>query len=454
MEEIPYNKFTMTPKTNGSFKRIITKNKLMRINCLKSKKFKFSKSKYLTLLSVGVKIWVNIILLFLKGARSMNQEKIGKFIATCRKEQKLTQEQLAEKLGITYKAVSKWECGKGLPDASIMMELCKILNITVNDLLSGEKIEKEDYQKKLEKNIINTIDYSNKKVSEKNKLIYKLIMFFGLGLIFIAFTIYPNDSSWGAIHSLLGLLISTFGFVNIKSGKTIINKVFFGIGYFMIGFIFLLLLDYTNVVLNKVAPRFSYLIETGDTMIIYKAPFYNVYRINRNTKNEYYIVDTKGEYKENNIPITPFNRDKAGIDNIIQYKNKYVGNNSNDSHLIDNLPLAEYGYVFEIDSENLELIIDYHITDWYVNESHYLEKALLYNAVAIFALIDNVENITFNFSGNTYKISRKQIKELYPNFIDIVDNGINPNNFNKYLESKMNDDNFVEDAFKKIFVRT
>ena len=92
MEEIPYNKFTMTPKTNGSFKRIITKNKLMRINCLKSKKFKFSKSKYLTLLSVGVKIWVNIILLFLKGARSMNQEKIGKFIATCRKEQKLTQE--------------------------------------------------------------------------------------------------------------------------------------------------------------------------------------------------------------------------------------------------------------------------------------------------------------------------------------------------------------------------
>ena len=335
-----------------------------------------------------------------------------------------------------------------------MMELCKILNITVNDLLSGEKIEKEDYQKKLEKNIINTIDYSNKKVSEKNKLIYKLIMFFGLGLIFIAFTIYPNDSSWGAIHSLLGLLISTFGFVNIKSGKTIINKVFFGIGYFMIGFIFLLLLDYTNVVLNKVAPRFSYLIETGDTMIIYKAPFYNVYRINRNTKNEYYIVDTKGEYKENNIPITPFNRDKAGIDNIIQYKNKYVGNNSNDSHLIDNLPLAEYGYVFEIDSENLELIIDYHITDWYVNESHYLEKALLYNAVAIFALIDNVENITFNFSGNTYKISRKQIKELYPNFIDIVDNGINPNNFNKYLESKMNDDNFVEDAFKKIFVRT
>ena len=382
----------------------------------------------------------------------MDQEKIGKFIATCRKEQKLTQEQLAEKLGITYKAVSKWECGKGLPDASIMMELCKILKITVNDLLSGEKVKEKEYQEKLEKNIIDTIDYSNKKVFEKNKLIYQMLIFFGLVLIFIAFTNFPNDSSWGSIHSMIGLLISTFGIVNIKSGKTILKKIFLGICYFMICFIVLLLLDYSNVVLNKVAPRFSYLKETGDTMIIYKAPFYNVYRINRDTKNEYYIIDTKKEYTESNIPITPFNRDKSGIDNIIQYKNKYVGNNSNDSHLIDNLPLAEYGYVFEIDSKNLGLIIDYHITDWYVNEGHYLEKSLLYNSVSIFALIDNVEQITFNFSGNTYIVSRKQINELYPNFKDIVNNGINQNNFNKYLESKINDNNFVEDTFKKIFV--
>ena len=214
----------------------------------------------------------------------------------------------------------------------------------------------------------------------------------------------------------------------------------------------LLIIDYSNVVLNKVPPRFSYLKETGDTMIVYKAPFYNVYRINRNTKNEYYIIDIKKKYTEKTIPITPFNRDKSGIENIIQYKNQYVGNNRNDSHLIDNLPLAEYGYVFEIDSVNLGLTIDYQITYWYVNESHYLEKALLYNSVAIFALIDNVEVITFNFSGNTYIVSRKQINELYPNFKDIVNNRINQNNFNKYSENKMNDNNFVENIFKKIFV--
>lgn len=84
----------------------------------------------------------------------MNQKKIGKFIADCRKKQKLTQEQLAEKLGITYKAVSKWETGRGLPDAAIMMDLCDILKITVNDLLSGEQVVKELYVAKANENLV------------------------------------------------------------------------------------------------------------------------------------------------------------------------------------------------------------------------------------------------------------------------------------------------------------
>lgn len=84
----------------------------------------------------------------------MNQEKIGRFIAKCRKNQNLTQEQLADKLNITYKAVSKWECGRGLPDASIMIDLCTILKINVNDLLSGESIERKDYQSLAETNLI------------------------------------------------------------------------------------------------------------------------------------------------------------------------------------------------------------------------------------------------------------------------------------------------------------
>lgn len=76
----------------------------------------------------------------------MNQIDIGKFIAGCRKEKGLTQAQLAEKLNITDRAVSKWETGKCMPDSSIMLELCNILGVTVNELLSGERIEMNDYE--------------------------------------------------------------------------------------------------------------------------------------------------------------------------------------------------------------------------------------------------------------------------------------------------------------------
>ena len=382
----------------------------------------------------------------------MDTIKIGKFIAEKRKEKKLTQEKLAEKLGVTSKTISRWENGNYMPDISLLKPLSEELDVTLNDLLSGEKIDKEHYQEKLEENIIDTIDYTNKKVYEKNKLIAEILIFFGLGIAFTAFTIFPSESSWGSIYSVLGLIISLIGFAKLNKKKSYIKRLFLNFGYFALGLIILLGIDYANVRLNKVAPRFSYLIETNDVMIIYKTPLCNVYRINRNTKNEYYIVDTKKSYTEETVPITPFNRDESGIDNIIKFKNQYIGNNSNDSHLIDSLPLSEYGYVFEIDSENLRLTIDYHITDWYINENQYLEKCLLYNSVSIFALIDNVQDITFNFSGNSYKVNRKQVENVYPNYKDIISNEINKDNFNKYLENKMTDDEFIKNIFDKIFI--
>lgn len=82
----------------------------------------------------------------MKGGNSMDQLKIGKFIAERRKMNGLTQMQLAEKLNITDRAISKWENGKSLPDSSIMLELCEVLGITVNDLLSGEVVTMNDYK--------------------------------------------------------------------------------------------------------------------------------------------------------------------------------------------------------------------------------------------------------------------------------------------------------------------
>ena len=84
----------------------------------------------------------------------MDQIKIGRFIAQCRKNVGLTQMQLAEHLGVTDRAVSKWENGRAMPDSSIMLDLCERLNITVNDLLCGEVVSMENYNKELEKNLI------------------------------------------------------------------------------------------------------------------------------------------------------------------------------------------------------------------------------------------------------------------------------------------------------------
>ena len=106
----------------------------------------------------------------------MNQIKIGKFIAFRRKQQNLTQMQLAEKLNITDRAVSKWENGKSLPDAAIMLELCNILEITVNDLLMGEVVEMDNNKKISEENILELVKIKE----EKDKLLLKFEVVIGI----------------------------------------------------------------------------------------------------------------------------------------------------------------------------------------------------------------------------------------------------------------------------------
>lgn len=104
----------------------------------------------------------------------MDQIKIGKFIAECRKKSCLTQAQLAEKLDITDRAVSKWETGKAMPDLSVMLELCDILGITVNDLLCGEVITMENYNKELENNLLEMVQ--QKQESDKRLLKLEIIL--------------------------------------------------------------------------------------------------------------------------------------------------------------------------------------------------------------------------------------------------------------------------------------
>lgn len=132
----------------------------------------------------------------------MNQIKIGKFIAECRKNSNLTQMQLAEKLNITDRAISKWENGKAMLDSSIMLDLCKELKISVNELLSGEMIDMKNYNKIAEENLFK-LNESNEK---KKKIILKSAIVIGL-LIFIIIVIqlysYTKQISKSNLNNVL-----------------------------------------------------------------------------------------------------------------------------------------------------------------------------------------------------------------------------------------------------------
>ena len=139
----------------------------------------------------------------------MDQVKIGKFIASCRKEKGFTQAALAEKLGITDRAVSKWETGKSLPDASIMIELCKLLEIDVNELLTGEHITMEDYKDKAEENLLEM----STKVEKRDKLLLQIEIMM-LTVVIILFVLLSLIGSYlcdnGQVFWGSALIFSTF----------------------------------------------------------------------------------------------------------------------------------------------------------------------------------------------------------------------------------------------------
>ena len=114
----------------------------------------------------------------------MDQIKIGKFIAECRKNQGMTQMQLAERLNITDRAVSKWETGRAMPDSSIMLELCDVLKINVNDLLSGEITTADSYDKDLENKILELL--AQKEKSDKRMILFEQVIAILSLIIFIA----------------------------------------------------------------------------------------------------------------------------------------------------------------------------------------------------------------------------------------------------------------------------
>ena len=141
----------------------------------------------------------------------MDQTKIGRFIAERRKQADLTQMQLAEKLNITDRAVSKWETGKALPDSSIMLDLCELLKITVNDLLNGEVVTVDNYNKEIESKLLEMV--KEKEESDKRLLMLEWVIGV-LSLIILLvpafFAAYLQIEEWQKVVLVLSGLIPAF----------------------------------------------------------------------------------------------------------------------------------------------------------------------------------------------------------------------------------------------------
>lgn len=384
----------------------------------------------------------------------MDLKKIGAFIAENRKAKGLTQQQLADKLGVTNKTVSRWETGKYMMDLSLLQPICQELDITLNELLSGERIDAEHLEEQVETNLMNAIVYSNQEIKNEQQISTMMMIIIGILISISTFVLFNPESSWAAIYSIIGICLFVGGLFRKSKIKNVKKKILsYGLVFVIILTIFNLI-DYAGVVMYQRPPIYRYQVITRiqeSKIISYYSSFYNVYRINADSVNEYYIIDKNKKYTFKTLPISPFNRQKSGIDNLYKYQNKYLGNNSNTGNLISSLPLNEYGFAFELDGKNFGATINYYTTDWYNNDDLYINKSLIYNSVAMFLLIDNIEYLEYNFSGNSYYITREDVEINYPNYSKIKQDKINKEMFNQYLEAKMNDQDFIKKQFKVLF---
>ena len=236
----------------------------------------------------------------------MNQEKIGKFIAKCRKDKKMTQSELAEKLGVTDKSIGNWENGRNMPDLSLFKPLCDVLGITINDLLSGEKISKDKYQERFEENIVNTIDYSTKRINKYSNVIGLLLVIFGLFISMSAIMIFPSESSWGSIYSVFGVVLFVIGISKLTNKMKMWKRLLLILLIFLGTLGILFLTDYINVKRNNVAPMFretSMYLGGDEELLYYDTPFYDVIKCGDKfniVKNKKYTHEELFEYCSNN----------------------------------------------------------------------------------------------------------------------------------------------------------
>ncbi len=221
----------------------------------------------------------------------MDQKKIGIFLKQLRKEKGLTQAQLAEKLNVSDRTVSRWETGYNMPDISMLVELSEFYHVDIREIMDGER-KSESMEKETKDTVLKVAEYANE---DKKRELFKIRRIVGLcgiclGVLIImtAFTIFPSESSWGSIYAIFGSILSAIGCYQLL--YPLKRKLLYSLLAFAVTVTLLFAIDYLAVVNIHQAPRFCYLKSSGEYRIEYKTPFYRVIRHHPDESDEFYEI--------------------------------------------------------------------------------------------------------------------------------------------------------------------
>ena len=225
----------------------------------------------------------------------MDQIKIGIFLKELRKEKALTQEQLAEVLNVSSRTVSRWETGSNMPDISMMVEIAVCYDVSIPEIVQGER-KSETMNKETRETAFAMARYSQNEVkTEKRKVAGILMSAFGTFVIVSALSIFPTDSSWGGIYSILGSILLVIGlYFIIKPLVTkCVSRILIVFGCIALLFGTFMLSDYVAVSQFKQVPRFSYMTtydSRNPNVLVHKTIFYTVIQKNPGTENEQIFI--------------------------------------------------------------------------------------------------------------------------------------------------------------------
>ena len=235
-------------------------------------------------------------MLTVKGGFRVDQIRIGAFLKTLRKEQGLTQEQLAEKLNVSARTVSRWETGSNMPDIGMLVEIADLYEVDIPEIIAGER-KSETMHQETRETAVAMAEYSRNEVKAgKRKAVGALTAVFGIFIILSALAIFPSDSSWGSIYAVLGSILfligAYFSILHVLPKRSRRILAILGLAALLFGAF--AVSDYIAVAQFHQVPRFRYLSSYDSRYpdrIVHKTLFFTAVQTNPGTPDEeVYIV--------------------------------------------------------------------------------------------------------------------------------------------------------------------